>query len=236
MPAVDVPAVHHHRVEDVDASVWREAAQVQTPVELELRVQLHHVHLLEVEVEPLELQVEHRREGQEADALLGLLLPVPLRLVGVVALEGLLRGELLEGLLDAVQLLTPLPLDVQLDVVEGLVASRLVVHVDALDVVLHLALEQTLDRPVHGRALHLLLEPVAEDPAELLGVMLREGVHGVPAEGFHELAAVHSLVRSLQLVEDILQRLDQWRRLLLLGLPGHVDRLFIALVDLLAVL
>mmetsp|Transcript_64904 Transcript_64904/g.169908 ORF Transcript_64904/g.169908 Transcript_64904/m.169908 type:complete len:424 (+) Transcript_64904:1138-2409(+) len=218
MPAVDVPAVHHHRVEDVDASVWREAAQVQTPVELELRVQLHHVHLLEVEVEPLELQVEHRREGQEADALLGLLLPVPLRLVGVVALEGLLRGELLEGLLDAVQLLTPLPLDVQLDVVEGLVASRLVVHVDALDVVLHLPLEEPLDGAVHRRALHLLLKAVAEDPVELLSIVLREGVHRVPPEGLHQLPAVHGLLRSLQSVEDVLQGVDERRRLASIGL------------------
>mmetsp|Transcript_56186 Transcript_56186/g.171121 ORF Transcript_56186/g.171121 Transcript_56186/m.171121 type:complete len:383 (-) Transcript_56186:558-1706(-) len=211
--AVHVPAVDDHRVEEVHAGIRRQSRQVQPLVELEARVQLDHVHLLEVEVEALQLQVQHGGEREEADPLLRALLAVPLGLVGVVALERFLRGEFPERLLDAAQFLAALALDVELNVVKRFVAARLVIDVDALDVILHLALEQALDRAIHGPALHLLLDPVAQDPVQLLYIMLREGVHRVPAKRFHQLAAIHGLIRGLQLVEDVLQGLDQRRRL-----------------------
>mmetsp|Transcript_98340 Transcript_98340/g.283780 ORF Transcript_98340/g.283780 Transcript_98340/m.283780 type:complete len:350 (-) Transcript_98340:999-2048(-) len=141
VPAVDVAAMHHDCIEQVHASTGGKVGQVETLMELESRVQLDHVHLLEVEVEALQLQVQHRREREEADALLRPLLAVPLCLISVVALQSLLRRELSQRLFDVAQLLPALALDVELDVIEGLVAARLVVHIDALDVVFHLALE-----------------------------------------------------------------------------------------------
>mmetsp|Transcript_92838 Transcript_92838/g.271756 ORF Transcript_92838/g.271756 Transcript_92838/m.271756 type:complete len:243 (-) Transcript_92838:420-1148(-) len=130
-------------------------------------------------------------------------------LVCIVTLKGLFSSELTQRLFDGPELLATFALDVQLDVVEGLVAPGLVVDVYAFNVILHLALKETLDGTIHGRSLHLLLQPVAEYPVQLLRIMLCEGVHGVPAEGLHQLAAVHRLVGGLELVEDVLQSLDE---------------------------
>mmetsp|Transcript_129327 Transcript_129327/g.322395 ORF Transcript_129327/g.322395 Transcript_129327/m.322395 type:complete len:237 (+) Transcript_129327:2754-3464(+) len=182
-------------------------------MELEPRVQLDHVHLLKVEVKTFQLQVENWRERQEADALFRALFAVALSLVGVIPLQRFLRSELSQGLLDVAKLLSALALDVQLDVVKGFVAPRLVIDVDALDVVLEFTLKEPLDGPIHRGALHLLLDTIAQDSVQLLRIVLCEGVHRVPTERLHELPAVYRLVCSLQLVEHILQCLDQRRRL-----------------------
>mmetsp|Transcript_64893 Transcript_64893/g.146355 ORF Transcript_64893/g.146355 Transcript_64893/m.146355 type:complete len:403 (-) Transcript_64893:736-1944(-) len=194
VPAVHVAAVDHDRVKNVGAGIGSELAEVQAPMELKLGVELHHVHLLEVEVETFQLQVQHRRERQETDALLGPLLAVSLCLVGVVPLEGLLRCEVLEGLIDGHVVLAALALYVQLDVVECFIPLGLVVHIDTFDVILHLALKEPLDGTIHRCAFHLLLQSVAQNPVQLLCVVLCEGVHGVPTKRLHELSAVHCLV------------------------------------------
>mmetsp|Transcript_88915 Transcript_88915/g.247009 ORF Transcript_88915/g.247009 Transcript_88915/m.247009 type:complete len:712 (-) Transcript_88915:818-2953(-) len=209
VPAIYIATVHHNGVEKIGPCPGREWTQVQASVEFEARVQLHHVHLLEVEMKALELQVQNRWEGEETDPLLGTLLSMALCFVRVVALQRLLSCELSQRLLNGPQLLAPLALDVQLYVVESLVAAGLVVHIDALDVVLHLALEEPFDGTVHGCALHLLFQPIAQDPVELLRVVLGEGIHGVPTKGLHELAAVDRLIGRLQPVENVLESHDE---------------------------
>mmetsp|Transcript_5159 Transcript_5159/g.8346 ORF Transcript_5159/g.8346 Transcript_5159/m.8346 type:complete len:205 (-) Transcript_5159:1008-1622(-) len=144
VPAVDIAVVDNHRIEAVLSFPRSEAGKIQLPREFEACVQLHHVHLFQVKVEALQLEVEHRRESQEADAFLGALLAVALGLVGVVALQRLLICEFPNGFRNVLQLLPPLALDVELDVVEGLSATRRVIDIEALNVVLHFSFEETL--------------------------------------------------------------------------------------------
>mmetsp|Transcript_15423 Transcript_15423/g.33400 ORF Transcript_15423/g.33400 Transcript_15423/m.33400 type:complete len:250 (-) Transcript_15423:783-1532(-) len=135
-----------------------------------------------------------------------------LRLIEVVSIQAFFCCKIPERLFDIPQLSPVFCLDVELNVVERLVALRLVVNVDALNVVFHLSLEEVFDGSVAGSALHLLLQTVTEDPVQLLGIVLSEGIGRVPAEGPHQFFTVHSLVGRLQLVENILEGMDQRRR------------------------
>mmetsp|Transcript_139523 Transcript_139523/g.246599 ORF Transcript_139523/g.246599 Transcript_139523/m.246599 type:complete len:227 (-) Transcript_139523:313-993(-) len=211
MPAVDIATVHNHGVQDVRAGSWSILAEIDTPLEFKIGIELDHVHLLQIEMKALQLQVQHRWKCEEPDALLGTLLPMALSFVCIVPLQRLLCCEVTEGLLDILELLAPLALDVELNVIKCLVTLGLVIHVDALDVVLHLSLKESFDGAIHGCALHLFLQPVAEDAVKLLCIMLSEGVHSVPTKRLHQLAAIHGLIRRLQLVEHVLQSLNQWR-------------------------
>mmetsp|Transcript_10812 Transcript_10812/g.33786 ORF Transcript_10812/g.33786 Transcript_10812/m.33786 type:complete len:218 (+) Transcript_10812:985-1638(+) len=146
--------------------------------------------------------------------------------IGVVVLERLLAGEVADGLLQRCQVATSLVLDVQLEVVERLITSGAVVDVHTFDVVLHLALKEPLDGAVHRRALHLLLQPVAEQAVELLRIVLHEGVRCVPAKGAHELPAGHGCLARLQPVKEVLQSHQQrLRRPLFPTAAAAVDRL-----------
>mmetsp|Transcript_7809 Transcript_7809/g.21419 ORF Transcript_7809/g.21419 Transcript_7809/m.21419 type:complete len:200 (-) Transcript_7809:1307-1906(-) len=60
--AVDATAVNHHSVQQVGPSIRCEGAEVQTPSEFEARIQLDHVHLLQVKVETFQLKVQHGRK------------------------------------------------------------------------------------------------------------------------------------------------------------------------------
>jgi hypothetical protein len=61
-------------------------------------------------------------------------------------------------------------LDVELEVLEGLAPLGAEVHVHALDEGLRVPLEEARDDALDARALHLLLEAVAEHAVELLRV------------------------------------------------------------------
>mmetsp|Transcript_18105 Transcript_18105/g.39862 ORF Transcript_18105/g.39862 Transcript_18105/m.39862 type:complete len:667 (-) Transcript_18105:888-2888(-) len=204
VPTVHVTVVDHHSKKIILACIRSEGAQIQFPGKFEPRVQLHHVHLFEVKVKTLQLQIQQGRKPQEADPLLRALLSMPFRFVGIVTLQGLLRGEIVQRFVDVLHLLTSFALDVQLNIIEGFVPPGRIVHINALDVIFHLTFKQSLDGPVRRGALHTLLHSVAENPIEFLRIMLREGIGGVPPEGLHQFSAIHSLVRSLELVEHIL--------------------------------
>mmetsp|Transcript_7650 Transcript_7650/g.19494 ORF Transcript_7650/g.19494 Transcript_7650/m.19494 type:complete len:1162 (-) Transcript_7650:210-3695(-) len=217
--------VHEHRVELVVVARVRVGVvgevlaavgvEVKPLRKLEARVHLHHLLRREVELEAQQVQLEHGRQRLEPHALLRVLLPKLVRHVLVLAVEELLGNILVERLVDVLP-----PLHRELQVVERLLAPRLVLHVDALDVVGELALEEVRHRPLDRRALHLLLELVDEDAVQLLHVVLHESIRRVPAEGFGQLLRRHRRVRVLQLIEDALQR--EWdRRLRVLLLPGR---------------
>lgn len=61
-------------------------------------------------------------------------------------------------------------------VVERLLAAGFEHHINALDIALHLALEQLGNGPLHHRPFHLALQVVAQHTAKLLHVVL----HSVP--------------------------------------------------------
>lgn len=65
-------------------------------------------------------------------------------------------------------------------------SGRLEIDVDTLDVTLHRAREQSLDRAVGLGPLHLGLELVAQDAVELLHVVLQERVESFPSKRFRQ--------------------------------------------------
>mmetsp|Transcript_92134 Transcript_92134/g.160013 ORF Transcript_92134/g.160013 Transcript_92134/m.160013 type:complete len:353 (-) Transcript_92134:1377-2435(-) len=118
---VDISTMHNHGVKNVTTSTRRKRAKVQSPVKLKTGVQFHHIHLLKVKMEALQLQVQDRRKGEETDSFLCTLFAVPLGLVRIVTFEGFLCCKIAHGFLDVLQLLTPLTLDIQLNVIKRFV-------------------------------------------------------------------------------------------------------------------
>ena len=78
-------------------------------------VDLDHSVALNVILEALELEVEDGREGEESDALLGVLQAIALSLVFVLAIEGLDLNVILEGLIQVLH-----ALHIELEVLRGL--------------------------------------------------------------------------------------------------------------------
>mmetsp|Transcript_16573 Transcript_16573/g.36737 ORF Transcript_16573/g.36737 Transcript_16573/m.36737 type:complete len:429 (-) Transcript_16573:207-1493(-) len=169
--------------------------------ELEAVVDLREAEGRQVEVEALQVHGEHWRESLECDALLRVLLAVPLCLVLVLALQHLDGCVLAERVVDVTA-----ALHVQLDVVEVLCALALVLHVHAADVAAHRAREELLGGVLHDGALHLLLQLVDQHAHHLLHVLLQKGLRGGPAEGHRELLGADLLGGKLQILEDVLQR------------------------------
>mmetsp|Transcript_66753 Transcript_66753/g.159654 ORF Transcript_66753/g.159654 Transcript_66753/m.159654 type:complete len:211 (-) Transcript_66753:1090-1722(-) len=198
-------------MQQIHSSIRGEATKVDLPLELEASIELHHVHLLKIKVEALQLQIQYRRELQETNALPCSLLAMAFSLIGIVTFQDLHLGVILQGLLNVLQFLAPLTFDVELDVIKRFVSLGLVININALDEVLHFTLKQSLDGPIHRSALHLLFEPITKNSVQFLRVVLCEGVHCVPTKRLHQLPTVNHRIRRLQLVEDILQGLDEWR-------------------------
>lgn len=206
------PRVDQHRQQLVDVvgvgvGLWGQKlagtvlVQVQLVIELVPVIDLDHGVLHKVVLKSLQLQLQNRREALKHHPLARILHAVPLRVVLVLPLQRLHLAVALKTLIHR-----GTPLDVQLDVHERLLARRLVVDVDALYVVHGLALKQLVDLPLHARALHLFLQPVAQYSVQLLDVVLLEGVAAVPAKRLGEVGGADGGAAKLELVEHPLQR------------------------------
>ena len=72
--------------------------------------------------------------------------------------------------------------DIERQIVKIFDALALVVHVAATNVVAHLSAEEPFQGVLTGSPFHFCLEIVAQDPIELLDIMLGERLPRIPAE------------------------------------------------------
>lgn len=86
---------------------------------------------------------------------------------------------------------------------------RLKINVDALDVVLHLTLEQLRNGAFGRSSLHLDFQLVLKDTAELLDVVLHERIEGFPSKRFCELSGSYGLVGRLKVIKYALKSQSQ---------------------------
>ena len=161
----------------------------------------HHV-FLQVVLEALELEMQDRRKLLKHHALLGILETVAFRVVFVIAFQHLGLNIVPEGLLQVEHAFY-----VELNIVEVLRTSRLVLHVDTAQEALHLTDKQAVNGAVRCRALHFDLQLFLEHTIELLDIVLQERVEGLPAEGFRQLGRSHRLMTRLKLIKHALERI-----------------------------
>mmetsp|Transcript_37895 Transcript_37895/g.96229 ORF Transcript_37895/g.96229 Transcript_37895/m.96229 type:complete len:242 (+) Transcript_37895:376-1101(+) len=199
--------VHYVRVSGCREVTALLAVHVKRRWKLEALVDLRHRVGREIVFEPPQMQLEHGGQRLERNPFLRILLAKSLRLVLILALQRLLLNVLVQR---SVQIFATL--HGHLQVVEILVASGHVLHVDAAQVVGELAAEQMRHGSLDASGLHLLLQLVHEHPVELLDVVLHESVVRVPTETFGQLLGAHARVAVLQLVENALKR--QWDAIL----------------------
>mmetsp|Transcript_10917 Transcript_10917/g.26225 ORF Transcript_10917/g.26225 Transcript_10917/m.26225 type:complete len:480 (-) Transcript_10917:830-2269(-) len=212
VPAVHISIVDNYSEQVIASCILRKGAEVQLPREFEPGVELDHVHLVQVKVEALQLQIQNGRKPQETNSLLCTLLAIAFCLVGVLSFESFLCREIMQRIHNVLHLLPEFTFDVQLNVIECLIAPRLVVHVNALYVVLHFTFKKPLNRSIGRCILHSLLQSIAKDPVQLLCIVLGESIHCIPSERLHQLFAVDGQIRRLHFVENILQGMNQLRR------------------------
>lgn len=209
--------VAHPRVRVLGQVLPPAHVQVQLLRELVQVVDLHHRVPREVVLEPLELQLQHRRKIVEEHAFFRVLKAMAFGIVLVLAVERLDRRVRVKTRIDVLA-----PFDVQLQVHERLLARALALHVDAPHKVLGVALKQPRDSAVDGRPLHLLLELLAQDAVELLHVVLHERVDRVPAERPRQVLGRHRRGAKLELEEEALQRERDRGVRLVVGARRHV--------------
>mmetsp|Transcript_24231 Transcript_24231/g.71937 ORF Transcript_24231/g.71937 Transcript_24231/m.71937 type:complete len:200 (-) Transcript_24231:859-1458(-) len=189
-------AVHQHAVqlvlvghvggslgsEDVDVL----GVEVEQLGELVAVVDLDHCVPLEVVLKSLKVQLQHRRQLLEEYPLSSVLHAVALGVVLLSPLHDLHFAKLGKRLVHVLA-----ALDVQLQVHKGLLARRLVVDIDALDVIIRVALKQFVDDALDLGALHLLLKLFAQYAVELLHVVLHERVVRAPPKALSQVLSRH---------------------------------------------
>ena len=129
--------VAHGRVGVLGEVLAPLAVHIERRRELEALVDLGHLVGGKVVLKAAQMQREHGRHRRERDALFGVLLAVLVRVVLIVAVEGLFLDVLVERVVQGFA-----PLDRHLQVVKVLIARRLVVYVDACDVFGELTAEE----------------------------------------------------------------------------------------------
>lgn len=96
-------------------------------------------------------------------------------------------------------------LHLQLNVVKVFFSARLIGHPLASNVGEHFAPEKTRYGLLHRGSLHFALHVVQEDTAQLLGIVLHEGVEGLPTEAACQAFRVDGSLVELQLIEEPLK-------------------------------
>mmetsp|Transcript_1048 Transcript_1048/g.2442 ORF Transcript_1048/g.2442 Transcript_1048/m.2442 type:complete len:420 (-) Transcript_1048:691-1950(-) len=233
--AVHAAAVHQHAVQAVQVAHFaiRLGAEVLAVPHVQIQliwklvavVDLDHHITGKVVLEALQLELQHGREILEQHPLARILHAMTVCLVLVLTVQHLHRAVLVKAVIHVLA-----AFHVQLQVHEALCPRRLVIYVDTLNVVPRVPLKQLLNDALHARALHLLLQLLAQHAVELLHIMLHEGVVGVPAKRLGEHLGRSRGRLELHFVKEVLKReRDVSLRLLVRG--GHVVHALPEVVD-----
>ena len=157
--------------------IGQQRLKIKYVTELKFQILLDNLLDLQIELISLKRYLHHWWQFLKSDKLGCILLAIIISLVLILSIESFFLDVLFETFLDV-----SIAAHSQLNCVKSVIPTRLVVDIDTLNDVLHVAFKKSIESALYGRVLHLFVKLITKNAIEFIHILLRIDVLSIPAE------------------------------------------------------